>query len=177
MNDINNRKNIVALYAVSAIVCLFTLAIVRGHFLNFSQFSIALYVLYPLSFVASMATLILLKRVSNEDQTWLPSFVATTVFKALTTCVISASIAVGARTYHEDNMAFVAVYSGFPIFIIVCLLSSIIAFIIAFLVARFLIKSRNITASSFDRTKAIRTANVVSLLLGLLLASFIYICG
>ena len=123
---------------------------------------------YALATLVCLLTTGGLRRGCRKDETWLPSFAASTtfkafVFKAFVFWVACAAVPLWIRAYHTgDNMVEFGMFLLFPAVILIFWLVP---------------KARRTLTATINRTRAMRFANVALFCVGFLIVGVVAITG
>jgi hypothetical protein len=129
---------------------------------------------YAVSAIVCALTAIGLRRSYQKDETWLPCFAASTVFKAFVFWVSCVFVPLWIRAYHNgDNMVEVGMYLLFPMAAFLGFFASTFTYVLFRLVPN--VRRRLMPANS--KTRAVRFANVTLLCVGLLIAGIVAVTG
>lgn len=129
---------------------------------------------YAVSALVCALTALGLRRSYQKDETWLPSFAASTVFKAFGFWVSCVFVPLWIKAYHNgDNMVEVGMYLLFSMAVFLGFLASMFTYVLFRLVP----KVRRTLMPANSKTRAVRLANVGLLGVGFLIASVAAITG
>ena len=129
---------------------------------------------YAVATLVCALTAIGLRRGHQKDETWLPSFAASTTLKALILWGFCISVPVCIRAYHNgDNMVEFGIFLLFPAAILFTSLVSMFTY----LLFRLAPKARKTQMPTDSRTRAVCLANAALLCVGVLMAGVAAIMG
>ena len=129
---------------------------------------------YAVSALVCALTAIGLRRSYQKDETWLPSFVASTTFKAFVFWVFCVFVPLWVRSYQNgDNIVVFGMFLLFPAILLLTSLASMFTY----LIFKFVPKARRTPISSGSKTRAVLFANIALLCVGFLIVGVVAITG